>query len=1518
MADAEQWFKAVRSKNMQLVSELLPTFARTQTKNGETALMMAAASNCLSLCRTLAPHEHSMTNHKGYTALAIAALRNHSSICLLLVKYEKSVPLHKGMTPLLLAIQSSSLDAVRVLTPYYPDTEASKMSDIAVLIDDSDMLSLLINSASITHEDVQRSLSASTIYTEQVAKSSIEPNTLPPAQSLLLSAPGPVQSEPDEHDDTRSIQSHPFSLSTQIGGTVASTRIEQIPSLQINDSTMARMGVSVVTDQSRLQISHLAKTLSSSTTKEMTTSSLSNPAERTQDRTHTSNPNSVEYLDHTESINSQSGRSTGVILSRSRIPTSPTSSSKNQSKSNTLQSSADRDIEAAHPLSASKPRPDSGKKKKKRNITSAKSTKEQKDPKESKLSVQRLFPSPPRGHPGRSPSLSPSRRQSIPFPQSIPTSPSRSSPSRSSPLKISSKNPFIISSGTTRGSSPRADVQVRPTSALDIRSLTIKNPFSTQRKLDPTFYIAGAEEAPRSSSAIADTSSSRKSMDRYRHRYAVLAEKYSKMREEFDTLRQMGEKVTANVVSNLNEVISTLQTENEEKTAEIDRLQIENQELLWKLDEAEQTLRSTIQTAAASVTNNDVVFPPTWEATAVPENSQSNPIPLPRSMSAPRAHTDSKLEHRDLSEAELDSIIRHLHTQSSLSRAAQIILALKESQQEMHSELIVCKKKLEAAIDARDAEHNECLILKQKLMVLEKDYLDLKASVHVKIQKDNDGNTRLIRAVAFKSCSDAKAIKQLIREEAGAENNRGQTALMYAAALGLEDIGMLLIARESGHQDKIGCSALMIAVKKGLISLAEALIPYEAGLRDKDGETSLMTLTRAGILESLYGAIDSDLASDTAGHCYPSHMYVEQINKLTDVIRVLLSIEGGMKNNEGKTALMLAAEQGRNKILVELISREAKLHDNHYRTALMIACEVNNLEAVHLLVPHEKCILRCDFSTTETSLLGSDFEALAQSITNEDRKRSEPMFGTTALMQMANSGNYSLAQILVLHESGMMSQNGLMALDYAVLSGHKQIIELLNDVEGLVTVQNEFQADKDSLHKGDGPQKTQLMQMVKQRRPGLIYCLLHQAGKQDSHGMTALMHAVLARNHDAIRLLINVEARMKNAKGETALMLAILVEDKTAIDLLAPHEQGIQDNEGTTALMICAYNNYKDLVPLFIEREHGMVMLDGTSALMVAAEQGFEDICTMLRPYELNITKDDGTTAFLLAKRRGHIKIAESLSPKIVVDEEGNTDLMRQIIELGSFDSLTNSAANGYRELVVSGTADAQQLDISRIERINKAWLLKALLYQTKQVNNHGRTALMLATANRNVIAVKLLRKLEAKMTLGTFICRTWKLTDVTALMMAACYGYADIVHLLAKYEARCVESSFHRTALMAAAYFNHVSCVKILLEYEAGMQRREGSTALMLAVSSGYYDIAALLVKLEANITTNAKSTYGEGASALTMAAALNNYQMVELLAPYEAMEFGEMAIKRTSDPSIAELIRAHVPLGRGGIGTV
>lgn len=1498
MADAEQWFKAVRSKNVQLVSELLPTYARTQNKHGETALMMAAASNCLSLCRALAPHEHSMTNNRGYTALAIAALRNYSSVCLLLVKYEKSVPLHKGMTPLLLAIQSSSLDAVRVLTPYYPDTEASKMSDIAVLTDDSEMLSLLISSASITQEDVQRSLSASAIYTEQVAKSSVEHNVLPPSHSLLLSTAPPVQSRQEDLDDREYSQEHPFSLSTQIGATVASTRIEQAPTLPLSDSVMARMGVSTLAEQSRLQISHLAKTPSSQTSKEVTPSSSLNLAEQEQP------------------ISSQSARSTGVILSRTRILASSPSNSKSGPESSVLQGSVDRDKEPKEPLQSPnslKSQPDSGKKKKKRNIASAKSIKEpQQNSKEPNINVQRLFPSPPRGHPGRSPSLSPSRRPSIPFSQSIPISPSRSSPNRSSPLRQSSKSSFIISSKSTKGSSPRVDIHVRPASALDIRSFTIRNPFSTQHKLDPTFYITGTEEAPRSSSAITEASSNRKAADRYKYRYAVLAEKYSKMREEFDALRQMGEKVTANVVNNLNEVISTLQTENEEKTAEIDRLQIENQELLWKLDEAEQTLRSTMQTTTIPApTSNDVVFPPTWEATFVPVASSQNDLPPPaRSMSAPGAHTDSKLEHRDLSEVELDSIIRHLHTQSSLSRAAQIILALKEAQQGLQSELLVCKKKLEAAIDARDAEHHECLILKQKLMVLEKDYLDLKASAHITIQKDNDGNTRLIRAVAFKSCSDLKAIKQLIKEEAGAENNRGQTALMYAAALGLEDIGLLLIARESGHQDKIGCSALMIAVKKGLISLAEALIPYEAGLRDKGGETALMTLTRAGILESLYGAMDSDLSSDSAGHCFPSHMYIEQINKLIAVIRTLIGIEGGMKNNEGKTALMLAAEQGKNKILVELISREAKLHDTHYRTALMIACEANNIEAVHLLVPHEKCILRCGISATEASLLGSDFETLAQSASNEECKLSESGFGTTALMQMATLGNYSLAQILVPHESGLMDQNGLMALDYAVLSGHKQIVELLRNAEGLVTIQDGLQPDKDSAHKSsahgaDTSQKTQLMLMVKQRRPGLVYCLLSQAGKQDSHGMTALMHAVLAHNHDAIKLLVELEARIRNSKGETALMLALLIEDTTAVEVLAPHEQGIQDNEGTTALMICAYNNYKGFVPLFVEREHGMVMLDGTSALMVAAEQGFEEICAMLRPYELNLTKDDGTTAFLLAKRHGHIKIAESLSPKVVVDREGNTDLMRRIIELGPFDPLTDSGLT-------------QQTDIASIERINKAWLLKTLLYQAKQVNNHGKTALMLAVANRNAIAVKLLRKLEAKMTLGTFICRTWKLTDATALMMAACYGYADIVRLLAKYEARCIESSFHRTALMAAAYFNHAPCVEVLLEYEAGMQRREGSTALMLAVSSGYYDIAALLAKPEANITTNAKSTYGEGASALIMAAALNNYQMVELLAPYEALEFGEMAIRRTSDPSIAKLIRTHVPLGRGGIGAV
>lgn len=1494
MTDTDQWFKAVRSKNIQLVSELLPTFARTQNKHGETALMMAAASNCLNLCRALAPHEHSMTNNRGYTALAIAALRNHSSVCLLLVKYEKSVPLHKGTTPLLLAIQSSSLDAVKVLTPYYPDTDASKMSDIAVLTDDSEMLSLLINSASITHEDIQRSLSNSAIYTEQVAKSSVEHNTLPPAQSLLLSTVAPAHSEQQEYLKTGDTENNPFSLSTQIGATVTSTRIEQSSTLPMNDSTIARMGTSILTNRSRLQVSQLANTLSSARTStgvdETIAASLSNSIKQPQENLHIS-------------TSSQSGRSTGVILSRTRIATSPSYSS--QSGSCILQSSANYDVEASQVLNTSKPRPDSGKRKKKRNTTSAKSQKDQLDFKESKMSVQRLFPSPPRGHPGRSPSLSPSRHQSIPFPQSIPTSPSRSSPSRSSPLKVSAKMPFIISYGNTKGPSPKLDIQVRPTSALDVRSFTIKNPFSSQKKLDPTFYITGAEEVPRSSSAVTESYSTRKTTERYKHRYAILADKYSKMREEFDALRQMGEKVTANVVNNLNEVISTLQTENEEKAAEIDRLQVENQELLWKLDETEQTLRSTIKTASIPTqSNNDIIFPSTWEATTQLDTPNQTTRTSPqRSMSAPRAYTDSKLQQKDLSETELDSIVRHLHTQSSLSRAAQIILTLKEKQKELQSELSIVKRKLEAAIDARDAEHNEHLILKQKLMVLEKDYLNLKASTHITIQKDNDGNTRLIRAVAFKSCSDIKAIRQLIKEEAGVENHRGQTALMYAAALGLEDIGMLLIDRESGHQDKTGCSALMIAVKKGLVGLAEALIPYEAGLRDNDGETALMILTKADILESLYNAMESDTTSNSVGHYYPSHIYIEQINRLTNITRVLLGIEGGMRNNEGKTALMLAAERGKNKMLVELIPREAKLYDNHYRTALMIACEANNLEAVHLLVPHEKCILRCSIFGNGTSLGDNGFDTLAQSVNNEDRNQSDYMFGTTALMQMANSGNYSIAQILALHESGMMDQNGLMALDYAVLSGNKQIIELLKDTEGLVTVKNELAMDTNNTCKDESKHKTQLMLMVKQRRPGLIFCLLYQARKQDSHGMTAMMYAVLAHNYDAIKLLIDSEARMRNSKGETALMLAILIEDITAIKLLAPHEQGIQDNDGTTALMICAYNNYKDLVPLFLEQEHGIAMIDGTTALMVAAEQGFEEICALLRPYEMNMFKDDGTTAFLLAKQHGHIRIAESLSPKIIVDGEGNTDLMRQIIELGSFDTVTSSTADNIT-------------DIEKIERVNKAWLLRALLYQTKQVNNSGKTALMLATMNRNTIAVKLLRKLEAKMTLSTFICRTWKLTNATALMMAACYGYADIVRLLVKYEARCIESSFHRTALMAAAYFNHASCVEVLLEYEAGMQRREGSTALMLAVSSGYYDIAALLVKLEANISTNAKSTYGEGASALTMAAALNSYQMVELLAPYEALEFGEMAIKRTSDPSIVKLIRAHIPLAKGGIG--
>ncbi|EFO63756.1 Protein 21.1 [Giardia lamblia P15] len=126
-----------------------------------------------------------------------------------------------------------------------------------------------------------------------------------------------------------------------------------------------------------------------------------------------------------------------------------------------------------------------------------------------------------------------------------------------------------------------------------------------------------------------------------------------------------------------------------------------------------------------------------------------------------------------------------------------------------------------------------------------------------------------------------------------------------------------------------------------------------------------------------------------------------------------------------------------------------------------------------------------------------------------------------------------------------------------------------------------------------------------------------------------------------------------------------------------------------------------------------------------------------------------------------------------------------------------------------------------------------------------------------------------------------------TALMFAAEGGHADIVKLLLEKEAGKIASSRNQiapvTALQVAALYGYDTIVSLLLDIEGGIQDKYGFTALMYASANNNVACIKLLLSKEKGLLTNSKFVTGQGMSALVIATANNNIEAVKLLLPAE-----------------------------------
>ena len=166
------------------------------------------------------------------------------------------------------------------------------------------------------------------------------------------------------------------------------------------------------------------------------------------------------------------------------------------------------------------------------------------------------------------------------------------------------------------------------------------------------------------------------------------------------------------------------------------------------------------------------------------------------------------------------------------------------------------------------------------------------------------------------------------------------------------------------------------------------------------------------------------------------------------------------------------------------------------------------------------------------------------------------------------------------------------------------------------------------------------------------------------------------------------------------------------------------------------------------------------------------------------------------------------------------------------------------RPLISKYGLDGALIEETEIESNEMIQLLLKIGANIKTVDQHGRTSLMLASANGSNEVVKTL--LEGGANVHDVNAVGW-----TVLMIASMRGHSDVVKTLLENGANTetVDKS-GRTALLWAVDRHHTKVVKTLLEGGANIEYGDQGvgTAYMWSSMLGYNDITEMLLEAGAN----------------------------------------------------------------------
>lgn len=246
-----------------------------------------------------------------------------------------------------------------------------------------------------------------------------------------------------------------------------------------------------------------------------------------------------------------------------------------------------------------------------------------------------------------------------------------------------------------------------------------------------------------------------------------------------------------------------------------------------------------------------------------------------------------------------------------------------------------------------------------------------------------------------------------------------------------------------------------------------------------------------------------------------------------------------MQDNQGKTALMYAAERDYAELCRFLLHSEADIVDTTGRCALSYALRTRSFNTARVILGYRNREVEVDdWSPLMLWVLrGNRGDVAPDDAVLQCHLGKATAEGTTALMLAAMFGHLEAAKLL-LREACMQESaeiGGRSALMYAIQFGHADVAALLVSIEH-------------SLFDSHG--QTALMYTVRYSMPQVLQLLLpHELHGRDSNGMTALIHAAKAGDPNAVSLLQD-EAGDADNEGRTALMYALAYDHQGCYQFL--------------------------------------------------------------------------------------------------------------------------------------------------------------------------------------------------------------------------------------------------------------------------------------------------------------------------------------------------------------------------------